>query len=96
MLRVCVIGLGHIGNLHATIYAEDELVELVGVCDLIEERAQAASKRLGVPYYLDAPTMLRELKPDLVIVSRPAAMSTRSDHYRAHHAGAGGRLSRAV
>ena len=29
MLRVCVIGLGHIGNLHATIYAEDELVELL-------------------------------------------------------------------
>ena len=63
MLRVCVIGLGHIGNLHASIYAEDELVELVGVCDIREDRAKAASKRLGVPYYLDAPTMLKELKP---------------------------------
>ena len=30
MLRVCVIGLGHIGNLHSRIYMEDELVELVG------------------------------------------------------------------
>ena len=28
MLRVCVIGLGHIGNLHARIYQEDELVEI--------------------------------------------------------------------
>ena len=69
MLRVCVIGLGHIGNLHATIYKEDEMVELVGVCDLIEERAKAASERLGVPYWLDAPTMLREVKPDLVSVA---------------------------
>ena len=69
MLRVCVIGLGHIGNLHATIYKEDEMVELVGVCDLIEERAKAASERLGVPYWLDAPTMLREAKPDLVSVA---------------------------
>ncbi|MBO4406946.1 MAG: Gfo/Idh/MocA family oxidoreductase [Clostridia bacterium] len=69
MLRVCVIGLGHIGNLHATIYKEDELVELCGVCDLIEERAKAASERLGVPYWLDAPTMLREVKPDLVSVA---------------------------
>ena len=34
MLRVCVIGLGHIGNLHARIYQEDELVDLVGVCDI--------------------------------------------------------------
>ncbi len=69
MLRVCVIGLGHIGNLHATIYKEDELVELCGVCDLQEDRAKAASQRLGVPYWLDAPTMLREVKPDLVSVA---------------------------
>ncbi len=69
MLRVCVIGMGHIGNLHATIYKEDEMVELCGVCDLIEERAKAASERLGVPYWLDAPTMLREVKPDLVSVA---------------------------
>ena len=46
MLRVCVIGLGHIGNLHARIYQEDELVDLVGVCDINEERAVAASKTL--------------------------------------------------
>ena len=69
MLKVCVIGMGHIGNLHATIYKEDELDELCGVCDLIEERAKAASERLGVPYWLDAPTMLREVKPDLVSVA---------------------------
>ena len=80
MLRVCVIGLGHIGNLHASIYAEDELVELVGVCDLLEDRAKAASKRLGVPYYLDAPTMLRELKPDLVSVAT-GGYEYSSDHY---------------
>lgn len=80
MLRVCVIGLGHIGNLHASIYAEDELVELVGVCDLIEERAAAAGKRLGVPYYLDAPTMLKELKPDLVSVAT-GGYEYSSDHY---------------
>ena len=50
------------------IYMEDELVELVGVCDINEERAIAASKKFGVPYYLDAQTMLDELKPDLVSV----------------------------
>ena len=80
MLRVCVIGLGNIGNLHASIYAEDELVELVGVCDILEDRAIAASKRLGVPYYLDAPTMLRELKPDLVSVAT-GGYEYSSDHF---------------
>ena len=80
MLRVCVIGLGHIGNLHASIYQEDELVDLIGVCDINEERAIAASKKLGVPYYLDAPTMLRELKPDLVSVAT-GGYEYSSDHY---------------
>ena len=56
MLRVCVIGLGHIGNLHARIYQEDDMVELVGVCDVNRERADAgggidlgqwADRRLG-------------------------------------------------
>ena len=80
MLRVCVIGLGHIGNLHARIYQEDDLVELVGVCDVREDRAIAASKAYGVPYYLDAPTMLKELKPDLVSVAT-GGYEYSSDHY---------------
>ena len=58
MLRVCVIGMGHIGNLHAKIYKEihkeSGLAELVGVCDITEERARAAGELLGVPWYLDA------------------------------------------
>ena len=49
MLRVCVIGLGKIGNLHASIYAEDELVELVGVCDIKKDRADAAAAKYGHP-----------------------------------------------
>lgn len=69
MLRVCVIGMGHIGNLHARIYKEDELVELCAVCDIIHERADEAAAKLGVKAYYDAPTMLREVKPDLVSVA---------------------------
>ena len=80
MLRVCVIGLGPIGNKHARIYQEDDLVDLVGVCDVREDRAIAASKTYGVPYYLDVPTMLKELKPDLVSVAT-GGYEYSSDHY---------------
>ena len=80
MLRVCVIGLGHIGNLHSRIYMEDELVELVGVCDVNRERADAAAKKFGVKAYYDAPTMLKELKPDLVSVAT-GGYEYSSDHY---------------
>lgn len=81
MLRVCVIGMGPIGNLHADIYKENPAVELVGVCDIIKERAEAAGKRLGVPWYLDAQEMLDELKPDLCSVAT-GGYEYASDHYK--------------
>jgi predicted dehydrogenase len=68
-MKVCVIGLGPIGNLHARIYKENLSLTLAGVCDRVEERAAAAAEKFNVPYYLDAADMLRELKPDLVSVA---------------------------
>lgn len=81
MLRVCVIGMGPIGNLHAGIYKKNTLVELVGVCDIIPERAEKAGTRLGVPWYLDAEEMLSELKPDLCSVAT-GGYEYASDHYK--------------
>lgn len=80
MLRVCVIGLGPIGNLHADIYREDKLSELVGVCDIIPERAERAGKRLGVPWYTDTQKMLDELSPDVCSVAT-GGYEYSSDHF---------------
>jgi len=80
MLRVCVIGLGPIGNLHATIYHGDALATLVGVCDIIPERAQAAGERLGVPWFTDAAAMLAVLSPDVCSVAT-GGYEYGSDHY---------------
>lgn len=81
-VRVCVIGLGPIGNLHATIYAADDVAELVGVCDVIPERALATGTRLGVPHYTDAATMLAELAPDVASVAT-GGFEYASDHHPA-------------
>ena len=80
MKRVCVIGLGPIGNRHSDIYAEDELVELVGVCDKDEVRANATAERLGVPAFYNVQTMLRELAPDICSVAT-GGYEYGSDHY---------------
>ncbi len=80
MLRVCVIGMGPIGNLHASIYRGDGLAELVGVCDLIPERARAAGERLGVPWFTSAEQMLADLKPDLCSVAT-GGYEYSSDHF---------------
>ena len=77
---VCVIGMGPIGNLHADIYKGDALAQLVGVCDIVPERAEAAGERLGVPWFTDAAKMLAELKPDLCSVAT-GGYEYSSDHY---------------
>ncbi|MDH7602681.1 MAG: Gfo/Idh/MocA family oxidoreductase [Armatimonadota bacterium] len=80
MLRVCVIGMGPIGNLHARIYKEDDLAQLVGVCDIVEERARRAGERFGVPWFLRAEEMLNALAPDVVSVTT-GGYEYASDHY---------------
>ena len=80
-MKVCVIGMGPIGNKHANIYKEDELVELAGVCDIVEERARKAGERLGVPWFLDAQQMLDKIKPDLCSVTT-GGYEYGSDHYK--------------
>lgn len=80
MLRVCVIGLGPIGNLHADIYKADALADLVGVCDIVEARARSAGERLDVPWFTDAQTMLDALAPDVCSVAT-GGFEYSSDHF---------------
>lgn len=81
MLRVCVIGCGPIGvDQHCRTYAKNPMVELVGVCDVIKERAEKAGTRFGVPWFLDAKDMLKQLQPDLVSVAT-GGVEYGSDHY---------------
>ena len=67
MLKVCVIGMGHIGNIHAKVYSELTNVKLVAVCDIIPERA-ATGERYNASIYHDALTMLTAERPDIVSV----------------------------
>jgi predicted dehydrogenase len=80
MLRVCVIGMGPIGNLHADCYQSDPLAELVGVCDVRKDRADTAAKRLGVPAFYDCGEMLSRLKPDVCSITT-GGYEYGSDHY---------------
>jgi len=79
MLRVCIIGMGPIGNRHADNYAAFQETELVGVCDIRTDRADAASARLGVPAFYDAETMLAQLRPDV------CSITTGGEEYSSDH-----------
>ena len=68
-MKVCVIGMGPIGNRHAKLYRENPAAELVGVCDLRADRAAAGGQAFGVPHFTNAQEMLRQLRPAVVSVA---------------------------
>lgn len=80
MLKVCVIGMGHIGNTHSRVYSEYENTSLEAVCDIDPERAKSAADKFKTRYYLDAQKMLDEIKPDIVSVAT-GGFEYSSDHY---------------
>ncbi|HUX88366.1 MAG TPA: Gfo/Idh/MocA family oxidoreductase, partial [Chloroflexota bacterium] len=44
-LKVAIVGLGHIGNIHAGVYQKHPQVEIVAVCDVLAEKADQAAKQ---------------------------------------------------
>ena len=80
MIRVGVIGLGPIGNRHARLYKADPLADLVGVCDILHDRADAAAAEYGVPAFYSVPEMLQALSPDVCSVAT-GGHEYGSDHY---------------
>ena len=81
MIKVGVIGLGPIGNRHARIYAELENSELVAVCDLDRERADAAAESLGVQAFYSVQAMLDSVELDMASVAT-GGEEYGSDHYQ--------------
>ena len=57
-LRVAIVGMGHIGNLHARCYQQDPLAEIVAVCDIIRGKADKAAGEFGCPAFYSVREML--------------------------------------
>ena len=70
MKTIAIVGCGRIAARHAEILSNSEELnlKLVGVCDLLENRADTFSTKFGVPRFLDMDLMMRELQPDYVVV----------------------------
>jgi len=70
-LRVGVVGVGYLGKFHAEKYARMDGVELVGVVDIVPERAQSVAKRLGTESFTDYRDLLGEVDAVSVVVPTP-------------------------
>lgn len=80
MLKVAVIGCGPIGNRHADVYKDDPNSELVGVCDIIHDRADSCAARVNVPAFYNAVEMIENVRPDICSVAT-GGFEYGSDHY---------------
>jgi predicted dehydrogenase len=77
-LRLAVIGVGHLGKIHAQLLSQVDGAKLVAVVDPIAEARAAAGESLGVPAHADHTSLLGQI--DAAIVAVP----TRYHHEVAH------------
>ena len=67
--KIGIVGLRGIGNVHAEAHSKDPLADLVAVCDVVKERADAAAQKYGVHAYYSLKDMLRGEDLDIVDVA---------------------------
>lgn len=70
-IKAAVIGVGSMGVNHARVNWELPDVDLVGVVDFDETRAQSVAKKYSTKAYTDYQKMLDETKPDEVTLAVP-------------------------
>ncbi len=69
MLRIAVLGVGHLGSIHARLWTQQQRAALAGVYDTDVERVKAKAQELGVKAYADVASCLEEC--DAVTIAVP-------------------------
>lgn len=57
-LKVGIVGVGNIGSIHAGVYKENPKVEIVAICDIDKEKADAAAVKFGGKAFYSVKEML--------------------------------------
>jgi len=73
--KVAVIGCGRIAGHHCRSIASEETMEMVAVCDLVEEKAKTYGEEFNIPWFINYHEMLRTLADiDIVAIMTPSGM----------------------
>ncbi len=80
MLKVAIVGMGGIGRTHARHYSSNPDAQLVAVCDIIKERADAAAQQFGAKAYYSVDEMLKNEEFEAASVAS-AGVENGGDHY---------------
>ncbi|MFC1526965.1 Gfo/Idh/MocA family protein [Candidatus Latescibacterota bacterium] len=82
MLRIGIVGLGGIGNIHAHCYMDNKHTRIAAVCDVIEERADRAAEAYGAQAFYSVRKMLNSGIALDACSMCTAGVENGGDHYR--------------
>lgn len=71
-MKVAIIGCGGMGNVHAAAYAKIPGVDIVGVCDIVPELAEALAGKTGATVYASFEDMLAQSECEAVSITLPS------------------------
>ncbi|ALS28347.1 oxidoreductase [Paenibacillus sp. 32O-W] len=57
-IKAAVVGVGNIGSIHADVYNGHPQAELVAVCDIVKEKADAAARKFGCRAFYSVEEMI--------------------------------------
>ncbi len=71
-LKIAVVGTGGRARAHlSTIPKLESIYQLVGVCDVDEDRATEVAQRMSVSGYTDVETLIEAEAPDVILITVP-------------------------
>jgi len=73
-IKIGVIGVGHLGRLHAGLYGDIEGIELIGIFDIDSEKSYKVGQELNIKVFKDRNELLRE-------VNAVSIVTPTSSHY---------------
>jgi predicted dehydrogenase len=80
-LKVAIVGLGNIGNIHARVYHKHAACEIVAVCDIFQDKAKAAAEKYNCRPFASVPELLNSgIQVDMASVCT-AGVENGGDHY---------------
>ena len=76
-IRLAVIGCGRISRNHFDAIRDNEHLELMGVCDVRQDRADKAAAEQGAPAFESYERMLADAGADAVVICTPSGLHPR-------------------